>query len=188
MKTTWEQAYRPLLEAVSFAARAHRGQLRKDGETPYVSHVFRVCLIVRHVFGIDDPQVLMAAALHDTVEDTTTDFDDVKEKFGDEVAGWVATLSKDKRLQEAEREELYIQRLTAAPWEVKVSKLADIFDNVLDSAHTQPQLQARTFKRSHLYLDALKRELPGQAQRPWQIVSELLAQVEAGETGLGGGP
>jgi guanosine-3',5'-bis(diphosphate) 3'-pyrophosphohydrolase len=46
-----------LLEAASFAARAHRAQVRKDGETPYVAHVFRVCLIVRHVFGIDDPAV-----------------------------------------------------------------------------------------------------------------------------------
>ena len=49
-----ENTYRPLLEAVSFAARAHQGQMRKDGKTPYASHVFRVCLILRHVFGIDD--------------------------------------------------------------------------------------------------------------------------------------
>src|SRR5262245_48162287 len=39
--------WRGLLGAVAFAARAHHGQLRKDGETPYVSHVFRACLIVR---------------------------------------------------------------------------------------------------------------------------------------------
>ena len=62
--------YRTLLEAVSFAARAHRHQLRKDGETPYVAHPFRVCLIVRHIFGIDDPAFLSAALLHDTIEDT----------------------------------------------------------------------------------------------------------------------
>src|SRR5438309_11633272 len=89
---------RPLLEAVAFAARAHQGQLRKDGTTPYVSHVFRVCLVLRHVFGIDDRQALMAAALHDTLEDTNTDFDDLKDEFGEEVAAWVSALSKDKRL------------------------------------------------------------------------------------------
>jgi guanosine-3',5'-bis(diphosphate) 3'-pyrophosphohydrolase len=50
--------YRSLLSAASFAARAHRDQLRKDRQTPYVAHPFRVCLIVRHVFGIDDPKVL----------------------------------------------------------------------------------------------------------------------------------
>src|SRR6516164_8624025 len=98
-----------LLDAVAFAARAHRTQIRKDGQTPYVSHVFRVCLIARHVFGVSDPRVLTAAVLHDTVEDTTTDFDDVAEHFGAEVASWVAALSKDKRLGEEEREEKYKQ-------------------------------------------------------------------------------
>src|SRR5438128_6484259 len=98
---------RPLLEALAFAARAHQRKLRKDGATPYVSHVFRVCLVLRHVFGIDDGQALTAAALHDTLEDTDTDFDDLKGEFGDEVAGWVAALSKDKRLPEEQREQAY---------------------------------------------------------------------------------
>ena len=44
--------FRQLLEAVSFAARAHHGQMRKDHATPYVSHSFRVCLIVRDLFKI----------------------------------------------------------------------------------------------------------------------------------------
>src|SRR5438270_529956 len=57
--------YRHLLETASFAARAHHGQMRKDKETPYVSHVFRVCLIVRDVFGFQDPRMLIAALLHD---------------------------------------------------------------------------------------------------------------------------
>ena len=50
-----ESAYRRLLDAVSFAARAHRHQLRKDGQTPYAAHGFRACLIVRHVFGVTIP-------------------------------------------------------------------------------------------------------------------------------------
>ena len=78
-----------LLDAVAFAARAHRHHLRKDGRTPYASHVFRVCLVLRHVFGVEDPDALAAALLHDTIEDTTTDFDDLKEHFGGRVAGWV---------------------------------------------------------------------------------------------------
>ena len=87
--------YHRLLEAASFAARAHRGQIRKDGQTPYAAHVVRVCLIVRHLFGIDDPSALTAALLHDTIEDTTTDRDDLIEKFGATVADWVALLTKD---------------------------------------------------------------------------------------------
>src|SRR5262245_62726076 len=98
-----------LLEAVAFAARAHRHHLRKDGQTPYVSHVFRVGLIVRHVFGVEDPDALAAAVLHDTIEDTTTDFDDLHERFGRRVAEWVALLSKDKRQIDEEREQAYME-------------------------------------------------------------------------------
>ena len=172
---------RPLLEAIAFAARAHQGKLRKDGATPYVSHVFRVCLVLRHVFGIDDRQALMAAALHDTVEDTDTDFDELKEEFGDEVAGWVAALSKDKRLPEEQREQAYAEALVRAPWQVKACKLADVYDNVTDSVHTEPRQRAHVLKRAHYYVDALKPDLPEPARRPWEIVVELLKQVESGQ-------
>jgi guanosine-3',5'-bis(diphosphate) 3'-pyrophosphohydrolase len=174
-----ETAYRPLLEAVSFAARAHQGQLRKDGRTPYASHVFRVCLIVRHVFGIDDASVLTAAVLHDTVEDTTTDFDDLEDDFGEEVASWVADLSKDKRLPDAERENAYETRLAQSSWQVKVCKLADIFDNLMDSIHMPAEKKARSIRNANRYLAALKSNLPEEARRPWEIVSRLLAEIES---------
>jgi len=171
--------YRPLLEAVSFAARAHQGQLRKDGRTPYASHVFRVCLIVRQVFGIDDASVLTAAVLHDTVEDTTTDFDELQDEFGEKVAGWVADLSKDKRLPEAEREKAYEARLAQSPWQVKVCKLADVFDNLMDSVHVPAEKKARSIRNAHRYLAALKSNLPEEVGRPWKIVSRLLTEIEA---------
>src|SRR5262249_46293209 len=101
--TSLDTTYRGLLEAVAFAARAHHGQFRKDRQTPYVSHVFRVCLVVRDIFGCTDPRMLIAALLHDTIEDTTTDFDDIHERYGAEIATWVAFLTKDKRLLEDER-------------------------------------------------------------------------------------
>jgi guanosine-3',5'-bis(diphosphate) 3'-pyrophosphohydrolase len=173
-----DATYRPLLEAVAFAARAHRGQLRKDGETPYASHVFRVCLVVRHVFGIDDPAVLTAAALHDTVEDTTTDFDDLEEQFGATVAGWVATLSKDKRLPEDQREAAYTAALARAPWQVKACKLADILDNVLDARHTKPEQRARSLRNARRYLAALQQDLPEPVRRAWDLVARLVAEAE----------
>jgi guanosine-3',5'-bis(diphosphate) 3'-pyrophosphohydrolase len=172
-------ALRPLLEAASFAARAHRNHVRKDGQTPYVSHVFRVCLIVRHVFGIDDPDVLTAALLHDTIEDTTTDFDDVKGKFGVGVAQWVAALTKDKRLDEDDREAAYAAQLAAAPWQVKVCKLADVCDNLLDVSNLPPERRGRSVRNARRYLDALRDDLPEQARRPWQLAADLLAGMEA---------
>jgi guanosine-3',5'-bis(diphosphate) 3'-pyrophosphohydrolase len=179
MTDSLEANYRPLLEAISFAARVHQGQLRKDGRTPYASHVFRVCLIVRQVFGIDDASVLTAAVLHDTVEDTTTDYDDLKDEFGAEVAGWVADLSKDKRLPDAEREKAYETQLAQASWQVKVCKLADSFDNLMDSAHLPADKKARSIRNAHRYLAALKPDLPENARQPWEIVSRLLADIEA---------
>jgi guanosine-3',5'-bis(diphosphate) 3'-pyrophosphohydrolase len=176
---TLEQTYRPLLEAVSFAARAHHGQFRKDRHTPYASHPFRVCLVLRHVFGIDDPAVLTAAVLHDTIEDTTTDFDDLVAHFGPEVAGWVALLSKDKRAEEGPREEAYRQGLASAPWQVKVCKLGDVFDNLMDSPHTRPEQRQRTLARARSYLDALNDlSLPPPARKAYQTVEQLLEEME----------
>jgi guanosine-3',5'-bis(diphosphate) 3'-pyrophosphohydrolase len=168
-----------LLEAVSFAARAHRHQVRKDGLTPYAAHTFRVCLVLRTVFGIDDPQVLTAALLHDTIEDTPTDFDELAEQFGAEVAGWVAALTKDMRLEESQREEEYRRVLSAAPWPVVVCKLADVYDNLTDSRHLPPEKRARSQRRSEEYLSALKATLPEEARPAFAVVERRLEQVRA---------
>jgi guanosine-3',5'-bis(diphosphate) 3'-pyrophosphohydrolase len=168
-----------LLDAVAFASRAHRHQLRKDNQTPYVSHVLRVALIVRHVFDIADEQVLTAAVLHDTIEDTTTDFDDLQEHFGAEIAGWVALLSKDKRLPESEREAVYQDGLANAPWQVKVCKLADIYDNLTDSAGLGSDQRAKTLKRTLAYLEALRTSgLPEAVRRAWDLVKKLHSDLE----------
>lgn len=119
-------------KAASFAAFAHRHQLRKDGKTPYVAHVFRVALTVSQVFGHADQTTLAIALLHDTIEDTTTDFDDIASAFGSDVARGVALLTKNMALPEDEREETYDAALAKAPWQVKLIKLADVYDNLCD--------------------------------------------------------
>jgi (p)ppGpp synthase/HD superfamily hydrolase len=172
--------YPLLLEAASFAARAHQGHLRKDRQTPYVSHVFRVCLVVRDLFGFDDPRMLAAALLHDTIEDTTTDFDDVAERFGPEVARWVGCLTKTKWLPEAERERDYLARLATAPWQVKVCKLADVFDNLLDTRNLPAERRAHAVGRAGQYFAALRASAEPQVQRPLQLVGDLLARLASG--------
>jgi guanosine-3',5'-bis(diphosphate) 3'-pyrophosphohydrolase len=174
-----DATYRPLLEAVSFSARAHKHQLRKDGQTPYAAHVFRVGLILSWLFGINDQRVLIAAVLHDTVEDTTTDFDDIEDRWGKEVARWVAALSKDKRLPYEERETVYCRGLTEAPWQVQVCKLADLLDNVLDMTYLPPPKRLTDLPKKRRYLEALKAGLKPEADRAWQIVAQLLDETEA---------
>jgi len=174
-----QAAYRPLLEAVSLAARAHKNQLRKDDKTPYISHPFRVLLIARHVFGIDDAHTLIAAALHDTLEDTTTDWDDIGH-YGEDVGNYVAVLTKDKRRPEAKREEIYKSALTNAPWQVQICKLADIFDNLMD-ANNQPAAQKnKSLARARDYLAALGTDLKEPAKAAHGIVMQLLGEIEKG--------
>lgn len=171
-----------LLQAVALAARAHRHQVRKDRETPYVSHVFRVCVIARHLFGVDDPRVLTAAVLHDTIEDTTTDFDDLADRFGQEIAGWVAALTKDKRLDDEARERAYEEKLRHAPWQVKVCKLADVYDNLTDAVHLTQAQRGRTGARARRYLAAVATDAPEFLAGPIQIVSELLETMASSGT------
>jgi guanosine-3',5'-bis(diphosphate) 3'-pyrophosphohydrolase len=121
-------------KAASFAARCHQGQLRKDRQTPYIAHPFRVALTVRHVFGVDDEVALTAALLHDVIEDTTADYDDLRQQFGSEVADTVAALTKDMRLPEEDRERAYDRQLSVASWQTRLVKLADVYDNLYDSA------------------------------------------------------
>lgn len=182
------EKYITLLESISFAARAHQGQMRKDNQTPYVAHVLRVCMIVRHVFGCDDPQAMMAAILHDTIEDTNTDYDDLEKLLGEQakpIADWVGTLSKDTRASEAVREASYTEALKNAPFPVKLCKLADIFDNLTDSKHLSVRQRKRTISRSEDYLAVLlDPRLSDEASEEKQIheravtlVKELLQQM-----------
>ena len=119
--------------AVSFAAQQHQGQFRKDGKTPYFAHPVRVALVVRHVFNSNDQTALIAALLHDVIEDTTPDYDDLIEQFGGRAADAVAALTKDARLPEAEREQAYDRQLSQASWQARLVKLADVHDNYCDA-------------------------------------------------------
>ena len=170
---------RLLLSAASFAARAHHGQMRKDKITPYVSHVFRVCLVLRDIFGFHDPRMLITALLHDTIEDTTTDFDDIEKEYGQEIAHWVAFLTKNKALPETEREADYIHRLLQAPWQVQACKLADIFDNLIDLPNLPPDRRGHGLQRTGQYLGALKSLTAPELQKPLELVMQLHGEMKA---------
>jgi guanosine-3',5'-bis(diphosphate) 3'-pyrophosphohydrolase len=171
-----EADYTIVLRAVSFAARHHEGQVRKDGKTPYVAHPARVLAILTNVFGVKDPEVLAAGALHDTIEDTLADRDDLIEEFGERVAGFVALLTKDKRLPEEERERTYFEALAAAPLEVKLCKLADTYDNLDDSSGLS--IEFRT-KKSHKARKLLEAFAPGFPTEWHHVLEHVRRQIEA---------
>lgn len=144
MSLTPIQLWQP---AATFAAQRHMGQMRKDGKTPYIAHPFRVAMTVRDVFEVNDPVALAAAFLHDTIEDTTTDYDDLLERFGVEVADVVAALTKDMRMRDDLREAAYDGQLAAAPWRAKLVKLADVYDNITDSMDAE--MHKKAIQKAH---------------------------------------
>jgi (p)ppGpp synthase/HD superfamily hydrolase len=119
--------------AASFAAKAHQHHLRKDGSTPYIAHPARVALICSALFGCDDETVLAAAYLHDVIEDGGADHDEIAGHFGRDIADIVAALSKDMRQPEERREPAYNAQLAAGPWQARLIKLADVYDNFTDT-------------------------------------------------------
>jgi len=163
--------------AAAFAARAHKHQLRKDKETPYVSHVFRVCMVVRHLFQIECPKVLAAALLHDTIEDTTTDYDDLEQHFGNDVADWVVALTKDMRLPDAIREPAYAEAIAKAGWQVHICKLADIYDNISDTISLTDAQRKHTLGRAEKYLEEFAHIVAPEARRAYDIVSQRLQEI-----------
>jgi guanosine-3',5'-bis(diphosphate) 3'-pyrophosphohydrolase len=122
-----------IVVAEKWAVWKHRHQFRRDGVTPYVEHPKAVRDILRDEFGVVDPEVLAAGLLHDTIEDTNTDYDEVLDRFGKRVADLVACLTKDKRLPEARREREYFAQLARAPIGAKFCKVADTLHNLRDS-------------------------------------------------------
>ena len=92
-------------------------------------------------------------------------------EFGKEVAEWVALLSKDKRKREDSREKNYMDRLRNAPDAVKLSKLADIYDNLSDVINVPSRQHfEKTLKRTEQYLGALSAGRKGPALKRALVV------------------
>lgn len=126
------------IRALAFAAQKHRDHRRKDSQqTPYVNHLIAVVeVLVEH--GVDDPAVLAAAALHDTVEDTDTTLDELRAAFGDEIAAVVAAVTDDKKLVKAERKRLQVEHAPQLAPRARLVKLADKICNLRDVADQPP--------------------------------------------------
>jgi len=119
-----------VLDACAFAMRMHAGQQRKYTGEPYVLHCLEVARIVAEVGG--SPTMVAAALLHDVVEDTEASIEDVRARFGEEIAQGVACLTDVSRPEDgnrAVRKAMDHEHLAQAPAEMKTVKLADVISN-----------------------------------------------------------
>lgn len=121
-------------KAIIFAVNAHRGQFRKGSDTPYILHPMEAAAIVGTMTA--DDEVLAAAVLHDTVEDTGTTIEQIREQFGERVAVLVSAESENKREDQPAastwkiRKVETIEHLKIAPIEVKMLTLGDKLSNI----------------------------------------------------------
>jgi (p)ppGpp synthase/HD superfamily hydrolase len=128
-----------VLRAASFAARKHQSQTRKGvDELPYITHPLDVASELAGTGGVTDVTILVAALLHDTVEDTGTSPEELEKAFGREVRLLVAEVSDDKSLPKDERKRRQIEHAAAASAAAKQLKLADKICNVRDVTNDPP--------------------------------------------------
>ncbi len=128
-----------LLQAISFSAKKHRFQKRKGpaGE-PYINHPIEVANILANVGKVTDFNILTAAVLHDTVEDTETTAEELTNLFGEKVCSIVLEVTDDKSLPKHERKLMQIEHSPHLSVEAKQVKLADKINNVSDILNNPP--------------------------------------------------
>ena len=126
------------LRALSFAAYKHRAQCRKDNKTPYINHPIAVANILFNEADITDEAVLIAALLHDTVEDTDTTPEEIEQRFGRTVRGIVDEVTDDKSLPKAVRKQRQIKHAGGLSDPAKLIKLADKTANLRDLTTAPP--------------------------------------------------
>jgi (p)ppGpp synthase/HD superfamily hydrolase len=122
---------RNILAAARFAARKHVAQRRKGkGGEPYINHLLEVAELIAGSSDSLDTNLIVAALLHDTVEDTATTKDEIREAFGEDVAGLVAEVTDDKSLPKATRKALQIENAPHKSERAATIKLADKISNL----------------------------------------------------------
>ena len=190
---TWLSGLEPkqaaaVRDAYAFAQVAHAGAIRHFDKQPYFTHPRRVAQTVQRAKG--SPAQVMAALLHDTIEDTGTTRAELAARFGDEVATLVQELTSNREQLEKVGKTAYLSaKMNKMSPQALLVKLADRLDNVSDF-HLQddPQLDdstrdaVRRFAQKYApatldILSALKRDDLSAVQR--DLISQITARCQA---------
>lgn len=128
-----------LIDAIAFAAQKHRHQRRKDVHaSPYINHPIELVQVLVGEAGILDTAVLVAAILHDTIEDTQTTEQEIAARFGGAIASVVVELTDDKDLPKPQRKAAQVARAASATQHARLVRLADKICNLRDVAQSAP--------------------------------------------------
>lgn len=149
-----------LIKGIAFAAEKHRNQRRKDAEaSPYINHPIALANVLANEGNIEDEEVLLAAVLHDTIEDTDTTFAEIVQLFGQDIADVVLEVTDDMSLPKAERKRLQVEHAPHISGKAQLVKLADKICNLRDIASSPPANW--TVERKREYFDWAKAVVDG---------------------------
>lgn len=128
-----------ILKAVQFAAQKHRFQKRKNkDENPYILHPIEVANLLVEVGKVEDEVAIIAALLHDTIEDTNTSPEEIKNLFGEEILFVVLEVTDDKGLSKEERKRLQIELAPQKSLCARQVKIADKISNISSVIYDPP--------------------------------------------------
>lgn len=156
-----------LIKAADFAAFKHRKQRRKDAEaSPYINHPLALARVLKLEAGVSEVDVLVAAILHDTVEDTETTVEELAKEFGHAIASIVAEVTDDNGLPKPERKRLQVERAPHISPQAKLVKLADKTCNLRDvvvapPAHWTLERRRDYFEWAKAVIDGVRGAHPG---------------------------
>ena len=127
-----------LFKALAFSAEKHTKQRRKDiDKSPYINHPISLANILAQRWVIDE-NVLCAAILHDTIEDTETTVEELQEHFGEKITSIVLEVTDDKSLEKSVRKQKQVEHAASISHEAKLVKLADKIANITDIINMPP--------------------------------------------------
>ena len=138
-----------LLDALEVASIKHRDQRRKDREaSPYINHPIAVARTLWQA-GVRDQTAIVAAVLHDTIEDTNTTRDELAVRFGEAVAAVVDEVTDDKSLEKHVRKQAQVEHAPHLSAAAKLVKLADKTCNLRDIVDSPPHDWSAERKREY---------------------------------------
>ncbi|MCP3871057.1 MAG: bifunctional (p)ppGpp synthetase/guanosine-3',5'-bis(diphosphate) 3'-pyrophosphohydrolase [Gammaproteobacteria bacterium] len=149
-----------IMRALSFAAQKHRDQRRKDPEaSPYINHPIALADLLVNEAGVTDVEVIAAALLHDTIEDTETTAAELDEVFGPRIRSIVEEVTDNTQLAKADRKRLQIEHAPHLSREARQVKLSDKICNLRDVAQSPPR--EWNLGRRQAYCDWAKQVIDG---------------------------
>ncbi|MGH8397973.1 MAG: HD domain-containing protein [Gammaproteobacteria bacterium] len=140
MPTHQDNSTALIVKAAAFAADKHRSQRRKDqDQSPYIDHPIELANVLANEGHVTDIDVLCAALLHDTIEDSNTTASELENVFGKKITGIVLEVTDDKSLDKQVRKQLQIEHAPRLSPEAKLVKLADKICNLRDILASPPK-------------------------------------------------